>query len=300
MAAEQLEAVIRDVQACFGAWTATTSMDQMRKDWDEVFARYPSDVGAKCEAITAAGVPAVRVRAAAARGDRAILYLHGGGYVFGSPKSHRDLGEYLSRAAQAEVILLDYRLAPEHPFPAAVGDTTDAYRWMLESGLKPERIAICGDSAGGGLTFATLLSLKNHGLPMPACAVPMSPWVDLECTAETFESKASVDPMVGRDFTRQLAELYVPAGGSLRDPLVSPLHGDLRTLPPLLIQVGERETLLDDSVRIAKRAREAGVEVTLEIEPGQVHVFQIFASRLDEGVAAIDRAGRFIRKHTGE
>lgn len=299
MSATQLDAVIKDVQACFSAWTPETSLDQMRNDWDEVFTKNPCKVGAKCEKVDAGGVPALRISAADAAPDRAVLYLHGGGYVFGSSRSHRDLGEFLSKAAKAQVFMLDYRLAPEHPFPAAVDDATAAYRWLLKSGFKPEKIAVSGDSAGGGLAFATLLSIKNHKLPMPACAVPLSPWADLECTGETFVSKAADDPMVQRDFTRQLAGMYVPQGGSLRDPLVSPLHGDLKGLPPLLIQVGERETLLDDSVRMADLAKKAGVDVTLEVEPGQIHVYQIFASRLDEGVTAIDRIGRFILRHTG-
>ena len=296
MSAAQLEAVIKDVQDCFSAWTPSTSLPQMRKDWDDVFSKHPCTIGSKCEPVEAGGVPALKVTAPGAKADRTILYLHGGGYVFGSPRSHRDLGEYLSLAAGATVYMLDYRLAPEHPFPGAVDDATAAYRWLIESGLKPGRIAISGDSAGGGLTFATLLSIRNHQLPMPACAVPLSPWTDLDCTGETFVTKAEVDPMVHKDFTRQLADLYFP-NGDLKNPLASPLYGDLKGLPPLLIQVGERETLLDDSRRIADKARREGVDVTLEIEPGQIHVFQIFAVRLDEAVASIDRMGAFIRRH---
>ncbi|HKY91191.1 MAG TPA: alpha/beta hydrolase [Nevskiaceae bacterium] len=298
MSAQQLEAVIRDVQACFGAWTPETSMQQMRDDWDAVFASLPCPVGAKAEPVDAGGVPALRLSTPNAATDRAVLYLHGGGYVFGSSRSHRHLGEFLAREAAAQVFMLDYRLAPEHPHPAAVDDAVAAYRWLLASGFAPSRIAIAGDSAGGGLTFATLLAIRREKLPNPACAVPLSPWVDLECTGETMTTKAEADPMVHREFTAQLAGLYAPKE-KLRDPLVSPLHADLKGLPPLLIQVGERETLLDDSRRIAAIARAAGVDVTLEIEPGQIHVYQIFASRLDEGAAAIARMGAFIRKHTG-
>ena len=297
MSAAQLDAVIKDVQACFGAWTPETTLDQMRKDWDEVFAKHPSKVGAKCENIDAGGVPTLRITAPGAASDRAVLYLHGGGYVFGSPRSHKDLGEFLSKAAKAQVFVLDYRLAPEHPYPAAVDDATAAYRWLLGSGFKPERIAVSGDSAGGGLCAATLLSIKKHALPMPACAVPLSPWADLECTSETFETNAAIDPMVQREMTNKLAAMYAP--NALKDPLASPLHGDFKGLPPLLIQVGERETLLGDSLRMEALAKKAGVPVRLEVEPGQIHVFQIFASRLDEGVAAIDRMGRFILGHTG-
>jgi acetyl esterase/lipase len=297
MSAAQLDAVIKDVQACFGAWTPQTTLDQMRKDWDEVFAKHPSKVGAKCETIDAGGVPTVRITAPGAAPDRAILYLHGGGYVFGSPRSHKDLGEFLSKAAKAQVFLLDYRLAPEHPYPAAVDDALAAYRWLLDSGFKPERIAVSGDSAGGGLCAATLLNIKKNKLPMPACGVPLSPWADMECTSETFVTKAADDPMVQREMTCNLASMYAP--GNLKDPLVSPLNGDFTGLPPLLIQVGERETLLGDSLRMEAIAKKAGVPVKLEVEPGQIHVFQIFASRLDEGVAAIDRMGRFILGHTG-
>lgn len=296
MSQQQLDVIINDLQAVFSTW-GDVSLAQMRREWDEVFSKSRCDVGAKIEKIDAGGVPALRVTAKGAQTNRVVLYYHGGGYIFGSPTSHQDLGEYLSQAAQSPVILLDYRLAPENPFPAAIDDARAAYRWLLDSGFKPEQIAIAGDSAGGNLVFTSLFSIRQHQLPLPACAVPLSPWTDMECTGETFITKADVDPMVHKAFTRKLSDLYAP-GANLRDPLVSPLYGDLKGLPPLLIQVGDRETLLDDSRRIAERARQAGVDVTLEIEPGQVHVFQIFAARLDEGRAAIVRMGDFIRKHT--
>ena len=297
MSAQQLEVIISDIQACFGAWEPETPMEQMRQDWDDLFSKTPCPVGAAAEKVDAGGVPALKVSAAGAEPDRAILYLHGGGYVFGSPVSHRDLGEFLSKAAKATVFLLDYRLAPEHPFPAAVDDAISAYQWLLDQGFKPGRIAISGDSAGGGLSFATLLSIRDKQLPLPACATPLSPWVDLECSGETMTSKAAVDPIVQRELTRQLSDLYV-TDGNLRHPLASPLYADLSGLPPMLIQVGDRETLLDDSRRIAARAKEAGVDVQLEIAEGQIHVYQIFANRLDEAVSAIDRLGQLIQSHT--
>lgn len=299
MSAQQLDAVIADIHACFGAWLPETPLPQMRRDWDEVFGKVSCKVGARCEAIDMGGTPGLKVSAANAATDRAILYLHGGGYVFGSPRSHRDLGEFLSREARAQVFMLDYRLAPEHPFPAAVDDAVSAWRWLLAQGFQPGQLVIAGDSAGGGLALATLLSIRDRHLPMPACAVTLSPWADLECTGDTMVSNAAIDPMVGKDFARQLADLYVTAGNSLRNPLASPLHGEMTGLPPLLIQVGEREALLDDSRRVAARAQQAGVDVTLEIEPGQIHVFQIFANRLDEAVAAIERIGTFVRRHCG-
>ncbi len=297
MSAQQLDVIISDIQACFGAWEPETPMEKMRQDWDDLFSKTPCPVGAATEKVDAGGVPALKVTAKGAEPDRAILYLHGGGYVFGSPVSHRDLGEFLSRAAKATVFLLDYRLAPEHPFPAAVDDAVSAYQWLLDQGFKPGRIAISGDSAGGGLSFATLLSIRDKNLPRPACATPLSPWVDLECSGETMESKAAVDPIVQRELTRQLSDLYV-TDGNLRQPLASPLYADLSGLPPMLIQVGDRETLLDDSRRIAARAKEAGVDVQIEIAEGQIHVYQIFANRLDEAVSAIDRLGQFIQSHT--
>jgi acetyl esterase/lipase len=204
--------------------------------------------------------------------------------------------ERLSRAAQARVLALDYRLAPEHPFPAAVEDARAAYRWLLKQGFQPKRIALAGDSAGGGLTFATLLALKQHGDPMPACAAPLSPWVDLEATGDSMASKDSEDPMVHKNMVEQMAKTYVPTG-DFRNPLAAPLYGDLRGFPPLLIQVGSRETLLDDAVRMADKAKKAGVEVELDVWNGQIHVWQIFASRLDEGEQAIQKIGAFVKKH---
>jgi acetyl esterase/lipase len=296
MSSAQLEKVIADVAATFGAWGPQTTLPEMRKGWDGLFANVKHTVGAKTETVDAGGAKGEWISAPGAAADRAILYFHGGGYVLGSIHSHRDMCERLSRAAQARVLALDYRLAPEHPFPAAVDDARAAYRWLLKQGLQPKRIALAGDSAGGGLTFATLLALKEHGDPLPACAVPLSPWVDLEATGDSMISKDKEDPMVHKNLVEQMAKTYVPTG-DLRNPLAAPLYGDLRGLPPLLIQVGSRETLLDDAVRIADKAKKAGVEVELDVWKGQIHVFQIFASRLDEGEQAIQKIGAFIKKH---
>jgi epsilon-lactone hydrolase len=296
MSSAQLEKVIADVVATFGAWGPQTTLPEMRKGWDGLFADVKLTVGAKTETIDAGGVKAEWISAPGAAADRAILYFHGGGYVLGSIHSHRDMCERLSRAAQARVLALDYRLAPEHPFPAAVDDARAAYRWLLKQGLQRKRIALAGDSAGGGLTFATLLALKQYGDPMPACAVPLSPWVDLEGTGDSMTSKDGDDPMVHKNMIEQMAKTYVPSG-DLRNPLAAPLYGDLRGLPPLLIQVGSRETLLDDAVRMADKAKKAGVEVELDVWNGQIHVWQIFASRLDEGEQAIQKIGAFIKRH---
>ena len=252
----------------------------------------PADV--KREKVSAGGVPAEWVVAENADPDRVILYLHGGGYVIGSINTHRELGSRLSRAAAARVLLIDYRLAPEHPHPAAVDDAVAAYRWLLSQGVNPSRLAIGGDSAGGGLTVATLVAVRDAGLPVPAAGVCLSPWVDLEGIGESMTTKAAADPMVQRDGLLKMAAAYL-AGQNPRTPLASPLYADLSGLPPLLIQVGTAETLLDDSTRLAERARKSGVQVTLEPWEDMIHVWQAFASLLPEGRQAIDRIGEFVK-----
>lgn len=297
MSQQQLDAIIRDVQATFGAWTSDTTLPEMREGWDALSSSVPSPVGATYTPVDAGGVRAVWVDAQNVAQDRVVMYLHGGGYVFGGPRSHGALVEQFSKSANARVLFVDYRLAPEHPFPAAVEDALAAWRWLLAQGYKPARMAIAGDSAGGGLTLATLLAIKAVKLPMPACATPISPWADMTLTGESMTSKADVDPIVQKPLVENLIGLFLP-GGQVRDPLISPLYGDLSGLPPLLIQVGERETLLDDSRRVAARAKQAGVNVTLEVWPGQIHVFQVFCPRLDEGVQALEQLGAFVQRHT--
>jgi epsilon-lactone hydrolase len=257
----------------------------------------PAQPDVKCERLSAGGVDAEWIAAPNAAADRAVLYLHGGGYVMGSVNTHRDLIGRLSRAAQARVLALNYRLAPEHPFPAAVDDAVAGYRFLLQSGLQPARMAIAGDSAGGGLTLATLVAVRDAGLQLPAAGVCFSPWVDLEGTGESMKTRAHVDPIASADGTRMLAQAYL-AGKSPRTPLAAPLYADLKGLPPLLIQVGDHETLLDDSNRVAQRAEAAKVKVKLEIWPEMIHVWQLFASFLPEGQEAIEGAGKFIREHT--
>jgi acetyl esterase/lipase len=255
----------------------------------------PDDV--KCDKVSAGGVPAEWVVAENADHGRVILYLHGGGYVVGSINTHRELASRLSRATAARVLLIDYRLGPEHPHPAAVDDAVTAYRWLLSEGGSPSRMAIGGDSAGGGLTVATLVAVRDAGLPMPAVGVCLSPWVDLEGIGESMTTKAAVDPMVQRDGLLKMAAAYL-GGQSPRTPLASPLYANLSGLPPLLIQVGTAETLLDDSTRLAERARKAGVKVTLEPWEDMIHVWQAFASLLPEGRDAIEHIGEFVKSTT--
>jgi acetyl esterase/lipase len=240
-------------------------------------------------------VPAEWVVAPGADARRVILYLHGGGYTIGSINTHRELAARLSRAAAARVLVIDYRLAPEHPHPAAVDDATAAYRWLLANGVDPARIVVAGDSAGGGLTVATLVALRDAHTPLPAAGVCLSPWVDLEGSGESMTTKAAVDPMVQRDGLLKMAAAYL-AGQDARTPLAAPLYANLSGLPPLLIQVGTAETLLDDSTRLAERARKAGVNVTLDPWEDMIHVFQAFATYLPEARQAIDRIGEFVKQ----
>ncbi len=246
------------------------------------------------EPVEAAGVPAEWVFFADTPEDRVLLHLHGGGYVAGSIDTHREFAAHISRATRHRVLLIDYRLAPENPFPAALEDAVTACHWLLaEAGFSPQQVVIAGDSAGGGLTLATLLKLKEVGDPLPRAAVCLSPWTDLAVTGESIEAKDADDPFITADGVRAMAPLYVD-GYDPKNPLISPLYGDFQGLPPLLIHVGERECLLDDSRRVAVKARQAGVAVTLEVWPELVHVFHLFAAVTPEGKEGIRRIADFL------
>ena len=295
MASQELEAIIQEMRS--GPKLADLSVEEQRSAMDAIAAQFPLAEDVKCETVDAGGVPAEWIAAPGVATDRVIYHLHGGGYVIGSVNSHRELISRLSRAAGARALAVDYRLAPEHPFPAAVEDSTAAYHWLLSSGVDPSRLVIAGDSAGGGLTVATLLALRDAGDPLPAAAVCLSPWVDLEGIGESMTKNADVDPLVERRGLLQMAQAYLD-GADPRTPLAAPLYGDFTGLPPLLIQVGTAETLFDDATRLAERARSAGVDVTLEPWDDMIHVWQFFAATLPEGQQAIDRIGAFIREHT--
>ena len=252
---------------------------------------------AKCEKVDAGGVPAEWVGAPGIDGTRAVLYLHGGGYAIGSLNTHRRLAYDISAASSARVLLVDYRLAPEHPFPAAVEDAAKAWRWLLQQGIAPARLAIAGDSAGGGLTIATLVNLRDQQLVLPACAVAISPWVDLEGLGTSMSARAKQDPMVQKDGLTWMAGLYLK-GKDPRTALAAPLHADLRGLPPVLVQVGTAETLLDDATRLAEKLHSAGCEVRLSLWPNMLHVFPFFAPVLSEGRDGCLEIGSYIRSRT--
>jgi acetyl esterase/lipase len=283
---EQVQELLRAIDVTGG------SLEEQRARMDTF--EQPVPEGTTVTAVDAGGVSAEWVVAPEADGDRVVLYVHGGAYCIGSPRSHRLLVAHLSSQAKARVLNVDYRLAPEHPFPAAVDDAVAAYRWLLGQGIAADRIALAGDSAGGGLTLATLLALRDAGDPLPAAAVPISPWTDLELTGESVETRAAVDLMVLPDRLKETADWYAN-GADLRHPHLSPLHGDYERLPPLLIQVGDAEVLLDDATRVAAIARAAGVDVTLEVWDEMPHVFQAFVGLLPEADQAVAGIGEWVR-----
>jgi acetyl esterase/lipase len=248
------------------------------------------------EAAVAAGRPAEWSRLKGAPEDKTILYLHGGGYTMGSLITHRQMVAFISRAAGASALSLDYRLAPEHPFPAAVEDAAAAYRWLLKQGFAPEKIAVAGDSAGGGLTVATLLMLRDSGDPLPAAAICLSPWTDLSCSSESYATNAATEAMIAEDMIKEMAAMYLN-GSDPKTPLASPIFADLTGLPPLLIQVGSEEVLLGDSIALDRKAGTCGVSSTLEIWQDMIHVWQAFSPILAEGRDAINRIGEFYKAH---
>jgi monoterpene epsilon-lactone hydrolase len=272
--------------------TAAPTLDEQRANYEAMLAGMPIADDVTVEPIRIEHVDADWVSVPSSRSDVAILYLHGGGYVLGSNVAYREFGGRLARATRARVCLLNYRLAPEHPFPAAVEDAVMAYQWLRSERYDPARLVIAGDSAGGGLTFATLLALKGAGDPLPACAITLSPWVDLEGTGESSQPGAVDDPLVAGDVIGGMAAAYAPS--DLRNPLASPLYGDLSGLPPVQVHVGSREVLLDDSRRICAKAREAGVDAELLEEEGLIHVWPVLVPAAPESAAALDKAARFI------
>jgi len=245
------------------------------------------------------GVPAIRVTTQLSQADRHILYLHGGAYVCGRPVHYRDFIWRIADVAAATVHVLDYRVAPEHPMPAAGDDASAAYRSLLAAGVDPKRLAIMGDSAGGGLTFATLLRLRDEGDPMPAAAVALSPWTDLTLSSESYARFAEADPMLSVAPAKVFARWYL-GDADPKHPYASPMFGNPKGLPPSLIQVGSDEILLDDAVKWGERMRAAGVPAEVEVWPRMPHVWQLSARALPEGRAAIARIGGFLREKLQE
>ena len=258
-----------------------------------IFPRQASDT--KSDWLKAGGVAALRVTRPESRDHHHVLYLHGGGYVAGSVSHYRDFLWRIATATRSHVLCPDYRLAPEHPFPAAVDDAFTAYRWLLADGADPRHIVMMGDSAGGGLVLATLLRLRDEGIALPAAAVMLSPWTDLAMSGGSLQFNAQADPALSPERVRYAAELYL-AGADPRNPYASPLYGDPTGLPKSLIQVGSDEIQLDDSVRMADKMRAAGCEVDLQIWTRMPHAWQLFAGYLPESKRAIEQIGAFVQR----
>ena len=273
--------------------TKTLPIAERRKIDDEYGDQFSLPEGIKVEPVTTASFKGEWVKARGVRTDSVLIYLHGGAYVFCSPRSHRHLVAALSEATNAAAFALDYRLAPEHPFPAAIEDSVAAYRWLLDQGVAPNRITIAGDSAGGGLTVATMLSLRDAGLPLPAAGICISPWADLTMAGASYTANA--ETVSTRDRLAGYVKLYLNNDKDVRHPLVSPVFANLKGLPPLLIQVGTAEPFYDDSISLNATAKASGVDSTLEIWPEMIHVWHYFHPMLTEGRQAIARIGEFAK-----
>jgi len=275
-----------------------TDLAERRKATDERGLAYGLAADVTVEKVSANGVAAEWTATPGAARDAAILYAHGGGYLFGSLDSHRHMVAELGRAANCVALAMNYRLAPEHPFPAPVEDALAAYRFLLAQGFKPERIAIAGDSAGGGLVVAAMVAIREAGLPQPGAGWCLSPWIDMEALGASMETRAAADPMVQKAGILEIAKAYL-AGADPRSPLAAPLYADLAGIAPLLIQVGAAETLLDDAIRLAQKAGAADVRVDLQVWPEMVHVWPLFWPELKAGRRALDEAGAWIGRTLG-
>ena len=281
------------VRRFFNRPTGELDVEKKRAKLEALGRKFKPSTKLQLAAVFADSVSAEWIVPSDAFTDRVILYLHGGAYNRGSINSHRSLVANIADAAQSRALVIDYRLAPEDPFPAAVEDAMIAYRWLLANNISPDQIVVVGDSAGGGLTLSMLVALRDAGEPLPVAAVCLSPWTDLAITGKSWSTKAKVELILDSKEVPKSAQLYL-GNANPHTPLASPLYADLRGLPPLFIQVGTDEIMLSDSIRLAERAKTAGVDVNLEVWEGMFHVWHFAASVLPEGRQAIDRIGKFI------
>jgi epsilon-lactone hydrolase len=291
---DPVERAIQRIQSVYANWNRQTTAVQMRSDWDAAFAG--CSVPVICRGVSAGGVDAEWIVPADAPADKAILYFHGGGFRLGSIASHRDLIAGIAEASGCRALAINYRLAPEHRFPAAPEDALTAFDWLRGHGFAADNIALAGDSAGGNLVLTTMLGLRDRGEPLPAAGVMMSPWTDLAATGESYQNRAAADPIHQRSMILALAKNYLGEGGDAFNPLASPLYADLTGLPPLLIQAGDRETVRDDATMLAAKARAAGVDAELQVFDGMIHVFQMFPE-IPQAAEAIAAIAAFLRRH---
>ena len=288
---ENLEALLRQ-----SAFPVGIDVNEQRRLLRELTSTQPLPADVTVTAAALGGVPTAEITVDGIEPRHVVLYFHGGVYVLGDAFQAADLASQVGRRTRAKVISVDYRLAPEHPYPAAIDDALAAYEALLDNGTDPADIAFAGESAGGGLAIVTLVNAREHGLPLPAAAFVMSPYADLTLAGTTMETKREVDSLMSRENLQARVTDYT-AGQDAALGLISPIFADLSGLPPLIIQVGTHEVLLDDAVRLAQQAATADVEVTLDITPEVPHVFQTFYPMLDEAVAALDRAGQLLSAH---
>jgi monoterpene epsilon-lactone hydrolase len=290
-------AEIDAIRALLGSKPRPVGWSERRQRLDEVGSVWPIADDVSLESVNLDGVPGEFSIVPGSDPSRVLMFFHGGGYCSGSIVSHRRMVTEAGRAGGVRTLAVGFRLAPEHPFPAAYDDALTAWRWLRTQGIAANNIAVGGDSAGGGLTLALTMRLRAAGEPMPGCLWLSSPWTDLTMSGATLATKDAVDPLIHKPYLEELASAYVPAGMARADPRISPLFADLRGLPPMLIQVGSAETLLDDSVRFAGSAGAADVPVTLEVWPDMIHAWALWNAKLAAGRDALKSAGAFIRRH---
>ena len=285
------------VRALLSAKPRPVGWEERRRRIEEVGAAWPVADDVKLEPVDLDGFPGEWSIVPGADASRVLIYFHGGGYFSGSIVSHRRLVTEAGRAGDLRTLAVAYRLAPEHPFPAARDDALTVWRRLRREGYAAKQIAVGGDSAGANLTLALVGELQRMGEAPPGCLWLLSPWVDLTMSGATLASKSAVDPLIQKGYLEGLAEAYVPANMNRSDPRLSPLYADLKGLPPTLIQIGSAETLLDDAVRFAAAAGEADVSATLEIWPHMIHAWPLWNAQLEPGRRALAHAGAFLREH---
>jgi monoterpene epsilon-lactone hydrolase len=288
---ETLDTILRQ-----SAFPLGSDVNEQRRMLRELVSAQPLPAEITVTAAALGGVPTAEITVDGIEPRHVVLYFHGGVYVIGDAFLAAELASQVGRRTQAKVISVDYRLAPEHPYPAAVDDALAAYEALLRNGIAPSDIAFAGESAGGGLAIATLVNARDHGLPLPAAAFVMSPYVDLTLAGTTMETRREADPLLSPELLQARVTDYT-SGQDAALGLISPLFADLSGLPPLIIQAGTHEVLLDDAIRLAQQAAAADVELTLDITPGVPHVFQAYHAILDEATAALDRAGQLLAAH---
>jgi len=291
------ESEIDAIRALLGAKPRPVGWEERRRRIDEVCSVWPIADDVKLEAVDLGGVAGEWSIAPGSDASRELMFFHGGGYCSGSILSHRRMVTEAGRAGGVRTLAVAYRLAPEHPFPAAYDDALMAWRRLRREGYAAAHIAVGGDSAGGGLTVVLIGELKRLGEDLPGCAWLVSPWTDLTMSGATLTSKSAIDPLIHKEYLGELADAYAPVGMDRRDPRLSPLYADLRGLPPTLIQVGSAETLLDDAGRFAVAAGQADAPVTLEIWPNMIHAWPVWNARLAPARRALADAGAFIRRN---